>query len=176
MRFAELRFIRRDQRALDYLYSVVTQSAIGHNLSWIISGSPRFLRGNPRETTEDAVRVLSINSWLFARISADCRIPLERCALPADQRPNHAGAPSSRCGQLLIAPRSGPPAVSPAVVHVEGLTMANDVAEPKGLICEVHKADCAAGISGARPRHGALVHVRRAGDAGTAGGTGRTGR
>lgn len=33
---------------------------------------------------------------------------------------------------LLIAPRSGPPAVSPAVVHVEGVTMANDVAEPKG--------------------------------------------
>jgi hypothetical protein len=31
-----------------------------------------------------------------------------------------------------VAPRSGPAAVSPAVVQVEGVTMANDVAHTKG--------------------------------------------
>ena len=38
IRFTELRVIRRNERALDYLYSVVPRSGIGHNLPWIISG------------------------------------------------------------------------------------------------------------------------------------------
>jgi hypothetical protein len=36
-----------------------------------------------------------------------------------------------RCGHPLITPRSGPPAVSPAVVHVEGVIMANNVAQTR---------------------------------------------
>ncbi len=38
MRFTELRVIRRNERALAYLYSVVPRSRIGHNLPWIIRG------------------------------------------------------------------------------------------------------------------------------------------
>jgi hypothetical protein len=38
MHFNEGRVIRRNERALDYLYAVVPRSGIGHNLLWIISG------------------------------------------------------------------------------------------------------------------------------------------
>jgi hypothetical protein len=36
------------------------------------------------------------------------------------------------CGHLLIDLRSGPKVVSPAAVHVEGVTMANDNVDPEG--------------------------------------------
>jgi hypothetical protein len=41
--FPEVRIIRSNERALDYLFSLVSRSRISHNLPRIISGVGRFL-------------------------------------------------------------------------------------------------------------------------------------